>query len=94
MNVAAGPELAAAVSNAGGLGVIGGLGYTYVDLPLLSSPPITFSQLMCLTRSPKHLRGSIRELKAALKSPDLRQSIGLINSYPERTAHTSYSLWR
>lgn len=31
MNVAAGPELAAAVSNAGGLGVIGGLGYTYVD---------------------------------------------------------------
>lgn len=27
MNVAAGPELAAAVSNAGGLGVIGGLGY-------------------------------------------------------------------
>jgi NAD(P)H-dependent flavin oxidoreductase YrpB (nitropropane dioxygenase family) len=34
MNVAAGPELAAAVSNAGGLGVIGGLGYTYVLLPL------------------------------------------------------------
>ncbi|KAJ7504231.1 2-nitropropane dioxygenase [Mycena galericulata] len=28
MNIAAGPELAAAVSNAGGLGVIGGLGYT------------------------------------------------------------------
>ena len=28
MNVAAGPKLAAAVSNAGGLGVIGGLGYT------------------------------------------------------------------
>ncbi|KAJ6531413.1 2-nitropropane dioxygenase [Mycena vulgaris] len=28
MNVAAGPELAAAVSNAGGLGVIGGFGYT------------------------------------------------------------------
>ncbi|KAJ3227719.1 hypothetical protein HDU81_006515 [Chytriomyces hyalinus] len=28
MNVAAGPELAAAVTNAGGLGVIGGLGYT------------------------------------------------------------------
>ena len=27
MNIAAGPELAAAVSNAGGLGVIGGLGY-------------------------------------------------------------------
>lgn len=28
MNVAAGPELAAAVTNAGGVGVIGGLGYT------------------------------------------------------------------
>ena len=28
MNVAAGPELAAAVTNAGGLGVIGGIGYT------------------------------------------------------------------
>jgi NAD(P)H-dependent flavin oxidoreductase YrpB (nitropropane dioxygenase family) len=28
MNVAAGPELAAAVTNAGGLGVIGGTGYT------------------------------------------------------------------
>lgn len=28
MNVAAGPELAAAVTNAGGLGVLGGIGYT------------------------------------------------------------------
>ena len=28
MNVAAGPEVAAAVTNAGGLGVIGGVGYT------------------------------------------------------------------
>ena len=28
MNVAAGPELAAAVTNAGGMGVIGGVGYT------------------------------------------------------------------
>jgi NAD(P)H-dependent flavin oxidoreductase YrpB (nitropropane dioxygenase family) len=28
MNVAAGPEVAAAVTNAGGIGVIGGLGYT------------------------------------------------------------------
>ncbi|KAJ3340357.1 hypothetical protein HDU93_007082 [Gonapodya sp. JEL0774] len=32
MNVAAGPELAAAVTNAGGLGVIGGLGYTPENL--------------------------------------------------------------
>ena len=28
MNVAAGPKLAAAVTNAGGLGVIGGVGYS------------------------------------------------------------------
>lgn len=28
MNVAAGPKLAAAVSNAGGMGIIGGVGYT------------------------------------------------------------------
>ena len=28
MNVAAGPDLAAAVTNAGGMGVIGGVGYT------------------------------------------------------------------
>ncbi|KXS10973.1 NPD-domain-containing protein [Gonapodya prolifera JEL478] len=32
MNVAAGPELAAAVTNAGGLGVIGGLGFTPENL--------------------------------------------------------------
>jgi len=42
MNVAAGPELAAAVSNAGGLGVIGGLGYTYV--PLLLNPLTSLSK--------------------------------------------------
>jgi len=42
MNVAAGPELAAAVSNAGGLGVIGGLGYTYV--PLLLAPRKSHSE--------------------------------------------------
>jgi NAD(P)H-dependent flavin oxidoreductase YrpB (nitropropane dioxygenase family) len=30
MNVAAGPRLAAAVTNAGGLGVIGGVGYSPV----------------------------------------------------------------
>lgn len=46
MNVAAGPELAAAVTNAGGMGVIGGVGYTpkilrqqvSLVLPLLPPP--------------------------------------------------------
>lgn len=37
MNVAAGPKLAAAVTNAGGLGVIGGV-RQYPPLYLLSSP--------------------------------------------------------
>lgn len=32
MNVAAGPKLAAAVSNAGGLGVIGGVRYSCLEL--------------------------------------------------------------
>ncbi|GLB43302.1 putative 2-nitropropane dioxygenase [Lyophyllum shimeji] len=36
MNVAAGSELAAAVTNAGGLGVIGDLGYTPKILPILT----------------------------------------------------------
>ena len=44
MNVASGPTLVAAVTNAGGLGVIGGAGYTPKDLRqqvclLLLSPP-------------------------------------------------------
>ncbi|KAK8861352.1 hypothetical protein IAR55_002171 [Kwoniella newhampshirensis] len=55
MNVAAGPGLAAAVTNAGGLGVIGGLGYT-----------------------PKLLRGTIRELKESLTSPDLPFGVDLL----------------
>jgi hypothetical protein len=53
MNVAAGPELAAAVTNAGGLGVIGGVGYTpnvlrqQVGSPHLL-PPACRSILVCL----------------------------------------------
>lgn len=44
MNVAAGPKLAAAVSNAGGLGVIGGVGYTpdsalFLEFCHISEPP-------------------------------------------------------
>jgi NAD(P)H-dependent flavin oxidoreductase YrpB (nitropropane dioxygenase family) len=39
MNVAAGPKLAAAVTNAGGLGVIGGVGYT---------PKVLRQQVSCI----------------------------------------------
>ncbi|EIW75080.1 2-nitropropane dioxygenase [Coniophora puteana RWD-64-598 SS2] len=45
MNVAAGPELAAAVTNAGGLGVIGGHGYT---------PKILRQQIKALKADLKH----------------------------------------
>lgn len=58
MNVAAGPELAAAVTNAGGLGVIGGVGYTPKILraqvsTLVSRKPAesTRADDICLRRS-------------------------------------------
>ena len=46
MNVAAGPELAAAVTNAGGLGVIGGVGYTPKILRQQVGTSQIFSQLV------------------------------------------------
>ena len=45
MNVAAGPELAAAVTNAGGLGVIGGVGYTPKILRSQVRSPISLLHL-------------------------------------------------
>ncbi|KAF4610616.1 hypothetical protein D9613_007140 [Agrocybe pediades] len=45
MNVAAGPELAAAVTNAGGLGVIGGIGYT---------PKVLRSQIQAIKKDLKN----------------------------------------
>lgn len=38
MNVAAGPKLAAAVTNAGGIGVVGGVGYTPVSIYAQDTP--------------------------------------------------------
>jgi NAD(P)H-dependent flavin oxidoreductase YrpB (nitropropane dioxygenase family) len=59
MNVAAGPRLAAAVSNAGGLGVIGGVGYTPVWQMSFSTEDLLIS--------PKDmLREQISELKSYL----------------------------
>ena len=42
MNVAAGPKLAAAVTNAGGIGVIGGVGYSpdMMREQVLPPPPV------------------------------------------------------
>ena len=59
MNVAAGPELAAAVSNAGGLGVIGGIGYT---------PKMLRSQVRA---SYPVLHGKIRLTRATPVAPHL-----------------------
>ena len=50
MNVAAGPELAAAVTNAGGLGVIGGVGYT--PKILRSQVSYMYSLLVARSNSP------------------------------------------
>lgn len=47
MNVAAGPKLAAAVTNAGGIGVVGGVGYTPVRLSFSSRPaPTSISDMI------------------------------------------------
>eukprot|EP00941_MAST-03F_sp_MAST-3F-sp1_P005935 g5935.t1 len=54
MNGAAGPELAAAVSNSGGIGTVGAIGWT-----------------------PKFLRRQLKDLKAALRHPDLPFGVDL-----------------
>lgn len=59
MNVAAGPELAAAVTNAGGLGVIGGVGYT-PKVKRWSVPPENSAD------PAQFLRMQIKSLKDAL----------------------------
>ena len=62
MNVAAGPELAAAVTNAGGLGVIGGVGYTPEFLRerfTLSSDGVLLS--FCLTCGAPAIKEGVHE---------------------------------
>lgn len=73
MNVAAGPELAAAVTNAGGLGVIGGHGYT----------PKVLRQQVCANHAVQRLcsRGlvtQIRAIKADLKDPNAPFGVDLL----------------
>ena len=67
MNVAAGPELAAAVSNAGGLGVIGGLGYTCVSFTLL----VAFAK--------SHARSPANEIAQSNYEPKSRRSSPVSN---------------
>jgi hypothetical protein len=79
MNVAAGPELAAAVTNAGGLGVIGGVGYTpkilrqQVRRTFLSSRSgVSFDPFLPFVPAPSRLRlrrGSLKLLHAWTNQP-------------------------
>lgn len=74
MNVAAGPELAAAVTNAGGLGVIGGHGYT---------PKVLRQQVRAsfVIQGPAHSRGlttQIRAIKEDLKEPNAPFGVDLL----------------
>lgn len=60
MNVAAGPTLAAAVTNAGGLGVIGGVGYT----------PKVLRQQVCLLLLPPLARPAPQQCSLYRLDPD------------------------
>ena len=70
--------LAAAVSAAGGLGVIGGLGCTHPPLPphALSSHPMP-SHTNHVADSPKQLQSMIQELKSLLPDPSLPFGVDL-----------------
>ncbi|KAK0499997.1 2-nitropropane dioxygenase [Armillaria luteobubalina] len=82
MNVAAGPELAAAVSNAGGLGVIGGHGYTSAMLRQqikaikkdLNDPGLPFGVDLLLPQ----VGGSARKTNYDYTKGHLDQLIGVI----------------
>ena len=53
MNVASGPELVAAVTNAGGLGVLGGMGYKpNVLRQQVRLPPFLLTGVSILRREP------------------------------------------
>ena len=75
MNVAAGPELAAAVSNAGGMGVIG-------ECHLLLRLQLYLLTLYCsiggVGYTPKFLRAQIAELKEGLKDKNAPFGVDLL----------------
>ncbi|KAL1410222.1 hypothetical protein Q8F55_004227 [Vanrija albida] len=82
MNVAAGPKLAAAVSNAGGLGVIGGVGYTPKHLRTvirelkeeLASPDLPFGVDLLLPQ----VGGSARKTNYDYTKGNLNELIDII----------------
>lgn len=72
MNVAAGPKLAAAVTNAGGIGVIGGVGYTPAMLKEQVLLPILITS--CGSFQPSELLWSYPCTRPAPMTPDLFQT--------------------
>lgn len=73
MNVAAGPELAAAVTNAGGMGVVGGHGYT----PKVLRQQVSESFNIRLS-SVLRLHFQIKALKQDLKDPNAPFGVDLL----------------
>jgi NAD(P)H-dependent flavin oxidoreductase YrpB (nitropropane dioxygenase family) len=81
MNVAAGPELAAAVTNAGGLGVIGGVGYTPKILrQQVGTARASLKLCRALTRYLIFATGTsqIKALKKDLKDPNAPFGVDLL----------------
>lgn len=74
MNVAAGPELAAAVTNAGGLGVIGGHGYT----PKVLRQQVRANVSHQVTACSRGLTTQIKAIKADLKDPNAPFGVDLL----------------
>lgn len=72
MGVAAGPKLAAAVTNAGGIGVIGGHGSGR------HSPNSICAPLIMSRYTPEGLRGQIQELKDQLAEKDAPFGVDLL----------------
>lgn len=101
MNVAAGPKLAAAVSNAGGLGVIGGVGYTPDMLreqiaelkSYLDDKNAPFGVDLLLPQ----VGGSARKTKYVVPSPSSRERsnhmLALSRSIDSRIVYFSEFVW-
>ena len=89
MNVAAGPKLAAAVTNAGGIGVIGGLGYSpdmlreQVNSPHYTSPALQLLIYLLSSRSPSS------SLTSMIRTPPSVSTSSSLNSVPARVQPTT-----
>ena len=94
MNVAAGPELAAAVTNAGGLGVIGGVGYTPKVLRAqvrLNRSPIEYKDIsLCYRSMPSKRTFMTRTHRSALIYSSHKLAATLVRRTSEHPAYASF----